>query len=154
MSEVRVAGVTDIPAIVRMGKQFHGLTAYARNSTLDEADVRRQLLAMVRSEAGDVVFVAERSDRAIVGMLGAIVTSPWFNRGYRVMQELFWWVNPEGRRERAGGELLAAIEAWWPKYANGLLMLATPNIEPEKMSRLYRMKGFAPFDTYYAKWKE
>jgi hypothetical protein len=137
-----------------MGCQFHALTAYAKYASLDEHAVRHQLFSMVRSSAGDVVFVAEREDHTLVGMLGASITSPWFNPSYRVMLELFWWVDTQARESRTGPALLQALEQWWPQYANGLLMLATPNIEPEKMARLYRMKGFVRFDSYFSKFKD
>ncbi len=147
---IRRAGIWDIPDIVSMGHKFHALTAYAHIAPIDAAALRERLLAMIHSRNGDVVFIAERDGMAI-GMLGAIITGPWFNPHYRVTQEIFWWVEESARNTGAGSRLLEALEEWWPNHSQGLLMLRTPNIEVEKMDALYRAKGFIPWDGYYMK---
>lgn len=146
---VRPATGRDIPSIVEMGKRFHARTAYGALAPLDEATVLARLDREIVRERG-VVFIAEGEGRTL-GMLGATIGSPWFNERIKVAIELFWWVDEEARRSGAGRELLEELERWWPSRASGLLMMRTPNIEPALMDRLYRMRGFVPWDQYYCK---
>lgn len=144
---VRAATVADIPAIVAMGQRFHSLTTYGVVVPLDEPSVARRLREEIQGEG--VVFIAEAGGPPL-GMLGATIAEPWFGPQKFVL-ELFWWVEAFARGTGAGLALLDAIEAWWPSRATALLMLRTPNLKPEAMDRLYRMRGYRPWEQMYLK---
>lgn len=147
---VRPARADDISWCVETGKRFHAATVYGSVAQFDDGDVRLRVARMIAGWQDSVVYIAEEGGER-VGTIGAVLNSPWFNLRSRFAQELFWWVVPEARKSKAGPMLLDALERWWPTRAQGLLMLRTPNIEPKVMDRLYRIKGFRPWDGYYMK---
>lgn len=146
---VRCATHADIAAVIEIGHRFHDATVYGQAAELDNPTLIERLGRLVQAKDGLLLVAEERGE--IVGTLGAIVTTPWFNKHRHVMQELFWWVNPEARGTGAGGALFEALEDASERLGMPLLMMRTPNIEPAVMDRLYRMKGFVPWDSYYMK---
>lgn len=149
---IRQAVPRDVDWMVQAGREFHGLTCYGKVAEYDPEAVRAQLQRMIVMPADNVIFVAEGGN-GLVGMLGAFITPTWFAPKCRVAIELFWWVDPAARKSQAGARLLDELERWWPQRgARGLLMLRTPNVEPKVMDRLYRIRGYVPWDGYYMKW--
>lgn len=149
---IRRAEAVDLGWIIELGREFHAATIYGKVAGYDERAVFKQLDFMRRHPSAGVIFVAE-GEMGPVGMIGAIINAPWFNPLCLVAQELFWWVTPTARKTQAGALLLAELERWWPTVgAKGLLMLRTPNVAPKVMDRLYRIRGFTPWDGYYMKW--
>jgi GNAT superfamily N-acetyltransferase len=143
---IRHATLDDVTTIINMGERFHSSTVYGDVAGLDRETVAETLVGLIGGRGA--IFICE-NESAVVGMLGVLVTNPWFNRKIKVTLELFWWVDEDSRKSGAGRLLFNALQAWWPERSEALIMLRTPNIEPEKMDRLYRMKGFTPWDQTY-----
>lgn len=147
-SSVRVAKVEDIPAVIDIGQRFHQETVYGQIADLDDETLVERLSKTIARDG--IVFVAE-SGGEIVGTAGAIITTPWFNKHQKIALELMWWVNPEARGCGAGSALFDALDNWSLRLGLHLVMMRTPNIAPQVMDRLYRMKGLVPWDSYYVK---
>lgn len=92
---IRAATVRDIPAILEMGRQFHAMGQPGR---FDHAATAAFLGGLIRD---GVVFVAP------FGMIGGRIIPAFYDPGYSIAVELFWWCE-----SGAGGELRQAFEEW------------------------------------------
>lgn len=85
----------------------------------------------------------------IVGALGSIIVGD-INHGKLVANEAFWFVHPDHRGQ--GIRLLKAYEDEAKKRgAVFCTMVHLLNLQPEKLGKLYRNRGYHPIETSYLK---
>lgn len=137
---IRPAEVSDIPAILRMGKDFADEAGVTAQVGWEDESVEALFNHLIQSPDG-VLLVGDR------GMIGGLVITHAFNSKARVFQELFW--RSEGFE---GVSLLkAAEEAARARGANRSLMFSTQNMRPEQTGRLYERLGYERGETIYTK---
>lgn len=108
MSTVRQAKVSDIDALVELGRNFVWYSSYGSMIDVADDDIARGLCQVLDH---GVIFVAERNGE-IVGGIAGIMNSLWFASHVKVGTELAWWVKPESRNSSAAVKLLRAFESW------------------------------------------
>lgn len=135
---IRRATVDDIPALLEMGEKFSEKARLAEHVGYDPQSMLETFEALI--EGGHPVFIGER------GAIGATQTQHPFNHGHVVAQELFWW--SEGGEGRA---LLDALEAHCEANCDSLVMITLEAIEPERVSRIYQRRGYAPLERSFVK---
>jgi hypothetical protein len=69
----------------------------------------------------------------------------------RIATEMVWWIDPKHRGKREAIELLNAYEYWADNVAiaDGCQMSCLSTLNPDKLDRLYRRKGYQLTDTSY-----
>jgi GNAT superfamily N-acetyltransferase len=76
----------------------------------------------------------------------------YFNPAYEVVQELFWWLNPEARGNGAGKKLFQSVQNWAKDAgAAAVFMIALDDNRVDKMDRFYKRAGFHPMERTYMK---
>lgn len=136
---IRPATLADIPNLIAMGKTFTDKAGFADHVGYDEESVAALLEGLIAG-AG-ICLVGDQC------MAAALIYPHPYNQAHLAAQELFWW--SEGRE---GMLLFAALEeAVRKRGAHSLTMITIQAIEPEKMGRLYRKRGFSPVEHHYMK---
>lgn len=96
------------------------------------------------------LFIIAEHDGKVVGGVGGVITT-FQTSNVRSLVEMFWWVR-EDHRGRLGLKLLAEFEREGKKRgAERCLMALMESSEPEKVDKIYRAKGFVPFERHYIK---
>ncbi len=96
-----------------------------------------------------LIFVADKGDR-VGGMVGADITTLNCNRSILLFQGIFWYCEPEFRKE-AGLALLAALEraAKSRGVRFGVVGVDDGDRSPA-LSRLYQRAGYQPAEHVHA----
>lgn len=150
MITIRNARPSDMKALCRMALSFYAVSCYAQNFKDDIGSFAATVADLATSGTG-VVLVAE-SDGVICGMAGAMLIKPWFSPQHKTGQELFWWVDEDHRKTRAGLSLMKALEAWAIECGcKTFSMCSTANLEPDRLAQLYKRLGYVPQDIFYIK---
>ncbi len=135
---IRRAELSDIPALLDMGKRFAKKANLSEHVGYDDESMRDTFTRMI--EAGEPIFISE------TGAIGALTFPHPFNHAHRGAQELFWW--SEGRD---GIRLLEALTAYCKDRCDSLSMITLEAIKPEATGRLYERRGFKPLEHSYVK---
>jgi GNAT superfamily N-acetyltransferase len=146
---MRAATADDLPALIDLARRHHA-EAYA-DLPFDGGHLEAQFLARTIDTMDGISLVMER-DGAIVGFLAAVVTL-LFMAPVRLGAELAFYVLPEHRGH--GMALVDDFEAWARWKDCVLSSLSTPEFPDQRvaaaMMRLYRRRGYAPFEHGYLK---
>lgn len=91
------------------------------------------------------------NDNNLCGAIGGIIF-PDPNTGDLTATEMFWYVIPDFRKGTIGLKLLNYFENWAIKEgAKRIIMVHLNNLQPERLSILYRKKGYLPIEIHYMK---
>src|SRR3989304_1594017 len=91
------------------------------------------------------------NDKQLCGCIGGIVY-PDPNTGDLLATEMFWYVMPEFRKGTVGLRLLDCFENWAKqKKADKIIMVHLSNLQSDRISTLYKRKGYTPIETHYIK---
>lgn len=149
--KIRFATPKDIDSIVAMAIDFHSASHVVDTIPFDSKSFVDTIVTMMADGYG-IVIVAEHDSGELVGMIGGMVNSHWFNNSLLIGHDMFWWVAEYARGSSAGLKLLKAFEDWTHSKGCHMIVLAhTPTLQPEKVENLYIRRGYAKQDTYYAK---
>jgi GNAT superfamily N-acetyltransferase len=133
---IRKAVVSDLPAMVEMGRKFHEASGYGDICEFDGLS-----FATTLQNAPDAVFLVAEKEGKLVGMAGALVYPMYFNLHHRTAQEMFWWVDPEHRG--IGSKLFEALEEEVKKMgAQSLTMIVIERFS--WVGSYYEKRGFRP----------
>lgn len=143
---IRKATVNDGLDIVEMTKRFLESSAYGRYFKFDEACVVNLIETVLGLGA---IFVAEREDGRLVGMLGAVAIEHPLS-GEKFAEEICWWVDPEHRSGSVGPKLLALLEGWVQMRGLDMVKIGAPADNPS-VGNFYARLGYVPVETVYAK---
>lgn len=140
-----VTNEQELNEVVRLGEQFHREAKLPGEFSFDAAKATwDKFLA-----AGFGVIFTLREGDEVIGALGGILF-PDPNSGELWATELFWYVKPEFRG--SGLKLLAEFEAWAKhRGAKRITMVHLINSMPEKLHRIYTMRGYSPVEVHYIK---
>ncbi len=89
------------------------------------------------------------SEDKLSGVFGAIVSED-LNDGDLVANEMFWFVRPE-ERGRGFSLLLAYEEEAKKRGAKRCSMVHLLSLQPERLSEIYKKRGYRPIETSYFK---
>lgn len=130
-----------------MTKKFHEASPYHDKEEYDESQVSDKILQFLESPDKTVIIllVNPETNRA-VGMVIGVVTEGIFNRN-RIAAELAWWVDEEFRGQQSL-ELFHAYNYWAEHVmkCSSVTMALLEDEGVEKLSRLYKRKGFVPVE--------
>ncbi len=135
---IRRAEISDIPALLDMGKRFSERAELVDHVGYDPDSMKDTFERLIT--ANEPVFIGE------AGAIGALTFPHPFNHAHRGAQELFWW--SEGRE---GLRLLDALTAYCEAFCDSLSMITLEAIKPEATGRLYERRGFRPLEHSYIK---
>lgn len=145
---IREATEADIPAIARLGAEFHAAAGWADIFAYSVADCETSLGQLMGLDSF-ICLVAE-TDR-IVGMTAGIVCPVYFNRAHLSGEELFWYVS-EDAPQMTGLRLLEALEsAAKAKGCQSWQMKSLAKLGGERMDRVYRRRGYRPSESTFIK---
>jgi hypothetical protein len=144
---IRPATPEDTLALIEMGRAFH---AEAGKDEMGAFDPPSFVEFLDRCAVQGALIVAEKGGR-VVGMLGLLTGPAWWNKTVIVAQEVFWYCEPAFRKG-TGAELLAALEsASRARNATVQFVACEAGNRADALSRLYRIKGYRPVETMFAK---
>lgn len=150
MTEVRRAELADLASCLDMTARFHAASPISGVAPFDRDGMAVTLREMmVNLRAGVWLAIL---DGQPVGIAGALMYPLYFNPAYEVVQELFWWLNPEARGSGAGENLFQSIQDWAKDMgANVIFMVALDDSRVGKMDKFYKRAGFHPMERTYMK---
>jgi len=141
----RRAEPADLPDILRMGAAFHAASPVRQSIPLD-TDSFQQFCKQAFDNPAVGFWVAADGDR-VAGMAAAVIFPSYFNNTATIVQELFWWVDPDARGTGAGKQLIESIEQWAEKLdAKVVFMIALADKNEEKMQNVYARRGYRPLE--------
>lgn len=144
---IRKATPEDTLALIELGRAFHAEAGKAEMGPFDPASFVEFL---DRCASQGALIVAEKGDQ-VVGMLGLLTGPAWWNKALLVGQEVFWYCKPAFRKG-TGAELLEALEsASRARNVSVQFVACESGNRSEALSRLYRIKGYRPVETMFAK---
>lgn len=149
--KVRSATISDLPNVVELGAEFFAQTTQAEFTSYNPTGVKDFLSTLLNSEMG-AVFVAETDAGEMVGITGGLLYPLWMGDSHITGQELFWYVDPEHRKSKAGRRLFDALEKWAKDAgANSFNMVALSHLHEKRVGRMYESKGYRPMERMYTK---
>ena len=136
--EIRKATIEDLPALLAIGRQHYGETAYAQYAPLDDDSCLRLLEMSMRH---GVFLVAEVSGR-IAGMLGVVIAPFMFNNAVTTASETVFFVDKDSARQGVGRALLdACIDECKAAGVRVFQAHRLPTSAPA-LAALYESRGF------------
>lgn len=146
---IRDATIDDIPAIVAMGRAFHGEAACSDIVAWD--DESAAITARNLIEGDDGILIVATIEGESVGMAGGLVHPLYFNHHHRTGQELFWFCPPE-HRVGIGMLMLDRLEGAALRLgAQSWSMIALDTVRPQAIGALYRRRGYRASEHSYIK---
>ena len=131
---IRSATAGDIPRLLEMGQKFADKARLIEHVGYDPDSMAKSFAYMIEDE-NCTIIIGES------GAIGGSKSPHPFNHSHWFAQELFWW--SEGRE---GLRLLDAFEAWAAQFCKSIRMITLEAVNPERMGRLYRRRGYAPLE--------
>lgn len=136
---IRPATLADIPQLKEWGQRF-----------ADKANLTAHVGYCPESMAATFQHMIEQDNYTILvgenGAIGGGYSPHPFNFAHKFAQEVFWW--SEGRE---GLRLLQAFEDWAREHCDSLTMITLESVNPERMAKFYRNRGFRPTEHSFLK---
>lgn len=147
---VRAAEPDDLPALMRMARAFYAASPCIHYIPFCPESMA-ETMTRLATDPGACLLVGE-VDGETVAMIAGVSVTHYVNANHLTAQELFWWCDPSARGSGVALKLLAALEEWARKIESRTMFISsTANLEPDKLARFYRRKGFDAVDLSYAK---
>ena len=138
---IRAATPEDADRVVEMGQHFVSKTEY--KSFIDYNPERvKEIISKLLEQDNAVIFVSG-SDASLTGMIAVVIYDHMWS-GQPTAGELFWWVEPEARRD--GVRLLRAAEDWARHKRVEKMQMIAPN---RKVGQFYERCGYVPVESTY-----
>ncbi len=148
MIDVRLAEPADLASCLDMTARFHAASPISDIAPFDRDGMAVTLKEMLSNPRAGVWLALRNA--APVGIAGALLYPLYFNPAYEVVQELFWWLNPEARGSGAGEKLFRSVQDWASDMsAVAVFMVALDDDRVNKMDKFYRRAGFSPMERTY-----
>lgn len=136
---IRPATEADIPAIARLGKQFHAQAQWADVLDYSEADCTASL-AQYLPLPQFICLVADEG--GLVGMVAGVLAPVYFKADHLSGEELFWWVSDRAS-QGVGIRLLVALEnEAKARGAKSFQMKSIARLNGDRMAKLYERRGY------------
>ena len=150
MMTVRRAVVDDLTVYVRLAQAFHAASPMKEAAGFDVEGYSAFYVNALENPLM-ALWVAEL-DGEVVGITGALSYGLYFSPATKIVQELWWWLNPDVRGSGLGKQMLLAIEDWAvAQKASAVFMIALENTDSETMSAVYDRFGYRPIERTFMK---
>ncbi len=154
---IRRATPKDVPRLLQMGAEFFKMSAFhAMGGVYDPGSMEQTFESLFKSPDA-VVFVAQAPSAAeapegeVIGAVGAVVASLFFNLKIKTANEFFWYVDPAHRGQRTALRLYLALEQWAKEKGVDVLGMAALKNSPQAVRDYYAKAGFHESETSYMK---
>lgn len=145
MTSVRPVRQWEIGELVRLGRLFHAEAALGGNF---DATGLAEFLHNMRKLGNLVAFVAEKDDRTITGCIVGI-RSKQMMTDVILLEELYWYVEPEHRGGTAGFRLLDAFVKHSKTGPCGGVVMARLSAGHDNLHRYYIRQELQEIETHY-----
>jgi len=152
MSNLSVSNFTlsDLDDYLKLMETFHKNSTIKNQVTFDKKSCISLLTNCITNP--DTVILCCKDNNKLVGITGGLLFPLYFNQNYKVVQELWWWVEEHKRGSDCGKLLYNALEKWAnEKKANAMFMIALEDEKVETMSKVYKRKGFTGIERTFIK---
>ena len=147
--KIRKAKESDFAELLRIGHDFFKLNPYNEYSELDEDSLTDTFRNLIDKH---ILLVMDNDEGKTVGCAAAFMAPVFWNKTDVQGIEIFWWVDPEYRKDGNGKKLRQALEkvakARGVRFWN---MVSMETSEPEKMDKMYAKAGFKRLENIYMK---
>jgi hypothetical protein len=131
-------------------QKFHTKSTIKEYANFDYESCKKFLITCLDNP--DIVILSCKQGNKIVGITGGLLFPLYFNHNYKVVQELWWWVEENQRGTNCGKLLYEALEQWAKdKQANGMFMIALEDNKVESMVKIYKRKGYVGTERTFIK---
>lgn len=138
---IRAAVIADIPHIVALGRRFLAEAEY--HGVIGENVAQMEALAARLITGVDSTVLLVDGSEGPVGMIGMVFYHHMIS-GEPLAGEVFWWVNPEQRRD--GVRLLRAAEQWARDKGAVFMQMIAPN---DRVGEFYAALGYVKIETAF-----
>jgi len=146
--QIRAATIDDIPAIAKIGREFHARADWSDVFDYSEADCAASLAALMESGVF-ICLVAECGE--IVGIASGVVSPVYFNHAHKSGEELFWYVSLDAP-PMTGMRLLTALEeAAAAAGCGSWQMKSLARLNGDRMGRVYERRGYRASEHMFIK---
>lgn len=143
---IREANIDDVDRIVELGMGFYNQSVWRERTDWNSDNVKMLVEGMI--ESPDFIIYVSVIDGVIVGMIGAAISTIWYC-GDSMIQELFWYVDPEYRNGE-GHKLLKTLENK-AKDDNIKFILMIGLSETPLIDKYYERNGYVPSENMFLK---
>lgn len=132
---IRQATIEDVETVMEWGRKFHAYSPWGKRVPIAEDDWRQTVENLLGSDDA-AVFIGDH------GFCGGLIFSMYFNHGYRIGQELFWFASKDGK------ELREAFEDWAKsRGCSSIQMSCIADGREKAVRRLFGMAGYDATET-------
>jgi GNAT superfamily N-acetyltransferase len=129
---MRIATIDDAGMITSMTIKFLSSVPYGKYSTEDAA--REVVEGLLASNRKDAIIIAIEDKGFIAG-----IAKKFPYGDVRIATEIGWWVEPEHRKSKIGGQLIDAFE-YWASQVN--CEIVTMMCLTEELRGYYEKRGY------------
>lgn len=151
MKSLKIPTNADLPAVIRLAKNFHAASPY-KTLSFDREKVREFAQSIIDSDKTEKIAILAMEDDKPVGLIAGYTARPLFSKEL-ISYELMWWVEPEYRHLKHGLLLIQAYEDWALRVGCKYVIGATlGEVFPEKMAdKYFESNGFTKAEFAYVK---
>ena len=147
---IRPAILDDVPALVDMGRRFHGASGYETFIPLVEGDLARSLRRIIRSS--DARIVVYEAGGVIAGVAGVATVRSFFNKDVLIGVEQFVFLDNEHRGRRVADDLITRLEDEARDIGcKTMTLIGLENCLPDIVHDIYVRHGYELVEHAYMK---
>ena len=140
----------DLDEYLDMSETFHKNSPIKQQAPFNRQNCADFLLS--NADNKDIVLLSCKENDKLIGITGGLLFPLYFNLDYKVVQELWWWVEEDKRGSDCGKLLYNALESWAKhKQADAFFMIALEDSRVETMAKVYKRKGFKAMERTFIK---
>jgi GNAT superfamily N-acetyltransferase len=143
--EVREVGVVDIPHLRFLANE---LTQASEWGVYDWPVLQQTARVLIASSAGCALMATIKG--APVGVVAGIAAADPY-RGILTLQEFFWVVHRDHRKQGVGEALIDEFEEWGKRHSCKRVIVSALSDAPGRLAELFLANGYEHLETNYAK---
>jgi len=141
----------DVETYLILLEKFHSKSTIKDYAKFDYTSCKSFLLNCL-ANPDIIVLCCKNEQNKITGIAAGLLFHLYFNHNYKVVQELWWWVEEESRGSFCGKLMYNALEQWaTEKQAHGMFMIALEDENVNSMVKVYNRKGFVGTERTFIK---
>lgn len=148
--KIRLATRDDLVPVTELALEFYKQTKWNKVKPTTAVNLSKVLARIIELPNCDILLV-ERGEN-VVGVAGIWAEPLWMNPEIVSATELFWYVDKENRKTKAGALLFKHLEKWCEDKEVTLFNVAClDHMDRNRIHNVYTRKGFECTEHYYAK---
>ena len=146
---IRKATIKDIKGIESLGEKFYNEAEFSKKGLGLDVSTFGILVTQLLDYPSVLILVVEK-DNKIIGTIGGVI-SPWLlDTNQKILQELWWYIDPEYRG--IGHRLIVKFEKEAVKLgANFVLMVTLDSKHEDKLITYYNKMGYNHLEHHFIK---